>query len=808
MTSISTATIGVRVAKNIVLLLWIGCQISCGDAVHRVSAIGLDVIVEKKTGAATLWVDEEPWLSLHEGIQVAGWGPLSLVSCQVTPQNKDPLFGDYTRVHFLWQGMDATEHVMETSFCVYEEQEMVVFEQLFPSGWTKPPKNSTQAHIIAGFPSISTHFLKEDLGYLVWGDCFLSETSHGNWSDLKTDGFNNLFDGHSHGQPLVLHSNEGRSVVWSNFDNFFVSGIAANADRETIDMGLRTSLDAIPENHRHTSIFLTGQGINATLMEWGAVLLKKGNKRRSQVYDDFFLAHAGYFTDNGAYHYHGAHQSQYANMEEALLGVQSGFRQQHVPIRYVQWDDWWMESKGDLPGMLSWEAKPDVFPSGFTNWLDMPLALYAPAYSGENVWINDYVWKTVQTGRGTSSIPLDPKFYVDLFRNGTGIGMKLFEQDFLCSEGIGGSGLTSRDVGSGRIWLEQMNHAALAFNVTLQLCMPDGYHILQSTTLQSVTNARATYDNTRNAPSVLSMGQNSLLFNAVGIFASRDNVWTSNADVEQKGCGNKDFCYEPNVHLDNAATVLSNGPYGIADAVDQVNRTIVMYACRPDGFMLRPRWPLASLDFTFLQREPKGSKVWAAHDDFGAFRWSYIVGIKITTAIAITPIKLVQGAFAISPTQQMVAWEVVPGEPVTRVQVFSGDSPFLLPSSEPLNLPYDIPTPPHTHYAAAPVLPNGMVILGETNKWTTLSFGRLASFHADKRSVVVELIGAPAEVVTYSYLKSLGEDSSVYTLTYQFPASCSEVDSHGNSICRSKMSCTVSAGCFLRASASAAVVEV
>ena len=135
-------------------------------------------------------------------------------------------------------------------------------------------------------------------------------------------------------------------------------------------------------------------------------------------------------------------------------------------------------------------------------------------------------------------------------------------------------------------------------------------------------------------------------------------------------------------------------------------------------------------------------------------------------------------------------------EPVQNLQIFSDNSPFLLPKSEPLHLPYDIPTPAHTHYSTAPVLPNGMVVLGEVGKWATMSFGRVASCYTDKRSVTLELVGTPSEVVTFAYIKSIEEDMTIRNSSYQFPDSCSkELDRHGNEICGIVLRCDPNNGC-------------
>ena len=40
-------------------------------------------------------------------------------------------------------------------------------------------------------------------------------------------------------------------------------------------------------------------------------------------------------------------------------------------------------------GLLYWQPRAGVFPSGLSGWLDLPLSLYAPAYSLESVYINE-----------------------------------------------------------------------------------------------------------------------------------------------------------------------------------------------------------------------------------------------------------------------------------------------------------------------------------------------------------------------------------------------------------------------------------
>lgn len=270
---------------------------------------------------------------------------------------------------------------------------------------------------------------------------------------------------------MVLYTETLRSVVLSPLANFWVGILSSNHAGAKVSAGIKQTVESIPKGFEHASVLVAGHGINDTLVAWGDVLLAIGGKPRTNPYNDFVLAHLGYWTDNGAYYYHNHYG--FKNAEEALLAVKAGLEARSIPIHYVQWDDWWMFLAGgsDVGGLTNWQPMPDVFPSGLTSWLGVPLSLYVPMYNPHNVYRAKYNWKVDDTNH---AIPMDEQFYRDMFSNGTRAGMRHFEQDFLCTHNTG-THLTNRDVYTGAKWLEAMGNAALALNITLQYCMMDPY---------------------------------------------------------------------------------------------------------------------------------------------------------------------------------------------------------------------------------------------------------------------------------------------------------------------------------------------
>ena len=247
----------------------------------------------------------DPWvIPLSSDMWVAGWTQqhqhphsMSLVSSHVVPDHSlnHPLFGPYSKVTLVWSVDSASPstptttatttsmRILETSYLVFSDYEMILFDQYFPNGWIKPPPSEGPLPtLVSPFPSINLSLIASDchkddddesslpcVGYLLWGDCFLSDTRSGNWDDLDQSNpdqsWGVLFDGDTHGQPWVLHDDTGRTAVWSSLTNFFVSGAAMDPfTNTTLGWGLRTTLDSIPHDFHHSSIMVAGYGINAT----------------------------------------------------------------------------------------------------------------------------------------------------------------------------------------------------------------------------------------------------------------------------------------------------------------------------------------------------------------------------------------------------------------------------------------------------------------------------------------------------------------------------------------------------------------
>ena len=97
-------------------------------------------------------------------------------------------------------------------------------------------------------------------------------------------------------------------------------------------------------------------------------------------------------------------------------------------------------------------------------------------------------------------------------------------------------------------------------NITLQLCMMQPTHALASTELSAVTNGRGTSDYSHGgAADLYALGTSGLLLGAVGLWSSRDNVFTTAIEPGCVGTSTKSNCTSPDFRLQNVAAVLSGG---------------------------------------------------------------------------------------------------------------------------------------------------------------------------------------------------------------------------------------------------------
>eukprot|EP01064_Diplonema_japonicum_P023541 TRINITY_DN33977_c0_g1_i1.p1 TRINITY_DN33977_c0_g1~~TRINITY_DN33977_c0_g1_i1.p1 ORF type:complete len:756 (+),score=94.55 TRINITY_DN33977_c0_g1_i1:52-2319(+) len=678
-------------------------------------------------GVYSVSVDGKVWLETPAGGgNPMGWDKQLTMNDIQFSTGSLPNLGEYQSAEVTW---NAASWKVITTFYVLQEKPGILFRQAYPDGATADtPTGSPNSldYVVSGFPEFQVGGGEVPLNYLTWNGNQLFESNISRW----TKGV--FYGGVQGGSPLCFYNESASAMTLGPYDHFMTSIHSNRQNGQVFTAGTLSTIRKIPQNFTHDTLLLIGNGVKESMALYGEALLKRTGKPRLNAYSDFILSHLGFWTDHGSFYY-GTHEG-YQNMEDAILGVKSVAKANNIPIQYFQWDDWWFwQGGGDTGGMIQWEPKPEVFPSGFTNWTGTPLSLYVDEYNVNTIYRHaPYNYSFLVSA--TNSLPVDKQFYDDLFANGTKIGMKMFEQDFLSSILL--TDLITSNVEDGEAWLNLMGQAAETADVSLQYCMMYPMHALKSTEVNKVTNGRASRDAVGAPHLHLVLGMSSILLDSVGIFSSADNVWTNTTEGTQPK--------RADPHYETVISMLIGGPYGFSDQAGAADASLISTTCRSDGILLRPDRSATTMDIAFKVgfSSVAAPNIWSTYSEAAGYRWVYILGLNLKDGIEITPLDL-----SYDSEQSWVVYDYWKG-PQSGLSVVTAEKNFTFPACpEPSNPP--LPTLGSAYFIAAPVLSNNWVYLGE-RKVAAASSRRVHGLVSTASDLSVVLLAAPSEAITAS----------------------------------------------------------
>jgi hypothetical protein len=436
---------------------------------------------------------------------------------------------------------------------------------------------------------------------------------------------------------------------------------------------------------------------------------------------------------------------------------------------------WWYFKEPNKGALILWEPMPTYFPDGMAPWLQLPLVLHNRYFSPTN----DYIamgYKFYSEPGATLVLPIDVDMFKYIMTKARKWGMITYEQDWLITvyQGLDG---TQSNISLARTWLHAMGDAAAALGVTIQYCMPLINHMLESTTIPAVTNARASGDY-HPGTDQWDIGLSSLFYFAIGIQPSKDDFWTTEF---QPNSPYGDKPTEPNWQLQAFMTTLSTGPVGPSDMLGGINATLIMSTCRAgDGLLLRPDKPITTVDSAFAAAvwgapgwgAPRPAPVPAvpvttgegsivvgtpfagdltvpdvlmthsAHGH-GAWRWHYLLAVRLPGPYPLPWSDL--GDTGAATEYAVVDW-FNPG---------AGATPFPAGGTYTIAQGTGQPSAPanaHTlrYFVLAPVLPGGWVLVGEAGKITTMAHQRTTNVTTTAAGFTATVHTAQAETsVTY-----------------------------------------------------------
>jgi hypothetical protein len=398
--------------------------------------------------------------------------------------------------------------------------------------------------------------------------------------------------------PWVFFDSAADTFVISPASDFMVAQTTLGSNG-AIACGIDRKISFLPQGFTHQTLLAFGKGIGRTFAAWGSALTDLQGKTRIASDADVTLESLGYWTDNGAaYYYNFEHSLGY---QGTLLALGDYFRRESIPVRYMQVDSWWYPKGADAhwtqgDGIYEYVAHQGLFPAGlasFQNSLGLPLITHARWIDPASPYRTNY--------KMSNNVSVDPGYWDNITSYIKNAGVITYEQDWLDEMAT-----ALENIQDQRAFMEDMAGACKQKGLTMQYCMAEPRHFLESSRYQNLTTIRVSPDRfERSRWDQFLYG--SMLAGAVGIWPWSDVFMSSESD---------------NLLL----ATLSGGMVGIGDRLGAVNNASLSRSVRKDGVIVKADAPLIPTDDSILNDSQQSASPMVAftYTDHGPMRTAYV----------------------------------------------------------------------------------------------------------------------------------------------------------------------------------------
>lgn len=724
-------------------ILWLSCSLgtaqSAPDTAQKVYSLqnksGIAVSIDTQSGEYSVTYKGESWLGpgIISVLSKNQWYrsadvKFPVIAAYHPAQGKLPLveagsgpgtdrLGSYDSITLTWN-VPGPEVKLVTVFRLYRDAPFLVFGQEFPEGFKNYASGNWTVPSVAFPQFITAYGAREDLYSWVSGGMFSHRFGYGTASTLGGTA-----------DVLLLADRAFDAMLLSPLANYLVatqqSAPVAAADeteafKGAISCGIEGLVDEIPVGYKHEHLLVVGTGIGPTLREWGQALLAKAGKQVPSKYEGDTLKYPVYWDDYGSYYReHGFKEEGYATYEDIILGVAEDAKKHGLRIGAYEVQD--SDQIRYDEGLF--EPRKDLFPHGLA-WLHeklgAPLEAYLCWLAPGGLYRKKYPYFETPKGSVPGASMGDVFYSLEYWRDTAtklqSWGDILLQQDYQSvyeGDPVMMAGIDRMDT-----YFKNMAKALQEKGIKMQYCMQYPRNIMESTENPTVISVQGTWDHHVQMAEPEPKHQDddpyvwkhfvfaSALYGAVGIWPSRDNIQTM---------------ADPNAFEDVLIANLVGGEIQLGHRIGECNFELVKKTYRGgDGLILKPDRPLAPLDRCYLE----GCATGYTMSDRDGHRWFYV--------LSLPPAGYSRG-FSVSDLGTS-----------SRSVVYNFDSGWasLVEATTVLNLH---PEAKHEYFIVAPVLENGMAVVGDTGKFVTMADMRIPSVSVEGHSLRVGVIASEAE---------------------------------------------------------------
>jgi hypothetical protein len=263
------------------------------------------------------------------------------------------------------------------------------------------------------------------------------------------------------------------------------------------------------------------------------------------------------------------------------------------------------------------------------------------------------------------------------------------------------------------------------------------------------------------------------------MFPFKDDFWTTSKP--QPGC-KFSSCVEPNPVLETLVAALSTGPVGPSDSIGNLDVELIMHTCTKSGLLLKADKPATALDSTFLPQKgfsfPSLIQVWDSFTQFGKNRWHYLLAADLVAPFTVTTTDIVlQGTSSI-------VFDYFHFTNGTHTVTPFDDTHSLKIANQKTTETAAGSVVPFNYYVIAPILQSKWVLLGEVNKFITVSHQRITSLTDTSSSLSFTIAGTQGESIelflyyaTTSAFTTLSPTFTSNTITITCTTKCTQSSS-------------------------------